>query len=68
MSTACQKVTSLEAVLNALVGNSGPEVDVLKAALHKAKEAARERPLTPQLALTESFFERSRKRIEALEA
>ena len=68
MSAACQKVTSLEAALNALVGLSGPEVDVLKAALHKAKEAARERPLTEQLALTESFIERSRKRIEALEA
>ena len=30
-----------------------PEVDVLKAAVQKAKEAARERPLTEQLVFTE---------------
>ena len=46
MSAAPQKVTSLEAALNVLVGHSGPEVDVLKAVPQKAKEAARERPLT----------------------
>ena len=67
MSATRQKVTSLEAALNVLVGHSGPKVDVLKAALQKAKEAARERPLTEQLAFTESFIERSRKRIEVLE-
>ena len=63
MSAARQKVTSLEAALNVLVGHSGSQVHVLKAALQKAKE----RPLTEQLAFTESFIERSRKRIEVLE-
>ena len=67
MSAARQKVTSLEAALNVMVGHPCPEVDVLKAALQKAKEAARERPLTEQLAFTESFIERSRKRIEVPE-
>ena len=62
-----RKSTSLEAALNVLVGHSGPEVDVLKAAYQKAKEAAHERPLPEQLAFTESFIERSRKRIELLE-
>ena len=45
-----------------MVGHPGPE-----AAFQKAKEAARERLLTEQLAFTESFIERSRKRIEVLE-
>ena len=63
MSAARQKVTSLEAALNVLVGHSGSQVHVLKAALQKAKE----RTLTEQLAFTESFIERSRKRIEVLE-
>ena len=50
-----------------MVGHPGPKVDVLKAAFQKAKEAARERLLTEQLAFTKSFIERSRKRIEVLE-
>ena len=47
---ARSKLSSLEAVLTAMGSYQGPEVDALRSALSKAKQAAQERPLKVQLA------------------
>ena len=64
---ARSKVSSLEAALTAMGCHQGPEVDALRSALQKAKQAAQERPLKVQLAQTDAFVERSRLRIKKLE-
>ena len=64
---ARSKVSSLEAALTAMGSHQGPEVDALRSALQKAKQAAQERPLKVQLAQTDAFVERSRLRIKKLE-
>ena len=64
---ARSKVLSLEAALTAMGSHQGPEVDALRSALSKAKQAAQERPLKVQLAQTDAFVERSRQRIKKLE-
>ena len=46
--------------------HQGPEVEALRSALTKAKQAAEERPLEVQLAQTDAFIERSRFRIQKL--
>ena len=46
---ARSKVSSLEAALTAMGSHQGPEVDALRSALQKAKQAAQERPLKVQL-------------------
>ena len=61
-------VEGIEAALGALaaVGTiDGPEVQVLKDCLSKAKRSAQERPLVQQICQTESYLERARKRLTA---
>ena len=58
-------MASLEAALQALWNFQGPEVDVLKNALSRAKQAAQTRPLKEQL--NDAFIQRSQKRIASLE-
>ena len=64
---ARSKVSSLEAALAALENHRGPEVDALRSASSKAKQAAQERPLKAQLAHTDAFIGRSRFRIQKLD-
>ena len=65
---ASQRVASLEsALLQALAGFDGPEVQCLQAALTKARHAARGIPLKEQVSQTEAFIAKSRKRLAALE-
>ena len=62
---AQKRVGGLEAAVVALaaVGTvDGPEVQVLKQSLQKARRAAQERPITALLSQTEAFVERARKR------
>ena len=56
-----------EAALAAMVNHQGPEVDALRSALSKAKQAAQERPLKVQLAHTAPSIERSPLRIPKLD-
>ena len=67
LEVARSKVSSLEAALAAMGNHQGPEVDALRSALSKAKQAAQERPLKTQLAHTDAFIERSRLRIQKLD-
>ena len=66
LEVARSKVSSLEAALAAMGNHHCPEVDALRSALLKAKQAAQERPLKTQLAHTDAFIERSRLRIQKL--
>ena len=61
----------LEASVAALaaVGTvDGPEVQVLKESLQKARRATQERPINAMLSQTEAFVERARKRLQAHDA
>ena len=51
------KIVRLEKALEVLQDCSGPEIEGLKSALKKAREAAREKPLEKQIA---EFIERGR--------
>ena len=46
----------------------GPEVDYLRDALKKARQAAQERPLTSQMTECRRFIERSERRLEKINA
>ena len=59
------KVVRLEKALEVLQDCSGPEIEGLKSALKKAREAAREPPLEKQISECKEFIERSQKRIAA---
>ena len=67
MEVARSKFSSFEAALAAMGNHQGPEVDALRSALSKAKQAAKERPLKAQLAHTDAFIERSRLRVQKLD-
>ena len=61
------KVERLQKALDALGGLGGPEVDAIKrAALKKAQEVARERPIAELVKECKEFIERSTKRISKL--
>ena len=62
LQEARRRVVSLEAALQAMGDFQGPEVDVLKNALSRAKQAAQTRPLQ-----NDAFIQRSQKRIASLE-
>ena len=47
---------------------AGPEVDYLRDALKKARQAAQERPLTSQMTECRRFIERSERRLEKINA
>ena len=49
-------------------GHDGPEVQVLKESLQKARRAAQERPINAMLSQTEAFVERARKCLQAHDA
>ena len=71
IAAAQKRVGGLEAAVTALaaVGTvDGPEVQVLKQSLQKARRAAQERPITALLSQTEAFVERARKRLQAHDA
>ena len=71
MAAAQKRVGGLEAavaVLAAVGTVDGPEVQVLKQSLQKARRAAQERPITALLSQTEAFVERARKRLQAHDA
>ena len=71
MAAAKKRVGGLEAAVAALaaVGTvDGPEVQVLKESLQKARRAAQERPINAMLSQTEAFVERARKRLQAHDA
>ena len=67
LQEARRRVVSLEAALQAMGDFQGPEVDVLKNSLSRAKQAAQTRPLKEQLAQNDAFIQRSQKRIASLE-
>ena len=71
MQAARKRAEGIEAALGALaaVGTvNGPEVQMLKESLSKAKRFAQERPLDQQNSHTESYLERARKRLTAHDA
>ena len=71
VEAAKKRVDGIEAALGALaaVGTiDGPEVQVLKDCLSRAKRSAQERPLAVQISQTESYLERARKRLTAHDA
>ena len=71
VEAAKKRVDGIEAALGALaaVGTTdGPEVQVLKDCLSRAKRSAQERPLAVQISQTESYLERARKRLTAHDA
>ena len=71
MQVARKRVEGIEAALGALaaVGTvDGPEVQMLKECLAKAKRSAQERPLAQQISHTESCLERAKKRLTAHDA
>ena len=59
------KIVRLEKALEVLQDCSGPEIEGLKSALKKAREAAREPPLEKHIAECKEFIERSQKRVAA---
>ena len=59
--------STVESLQSAMGSHQGPEVDALRSALSKAKQAAQERPLKAQLAHTDALIERSRLRIQKLD-
>ena len=59
------KIVRLEKALEVLQDCSGPEIEGLKSALKKAREAAREPPLEKQIAECKEFIEGSQKRVAA---
>ena len=69
-----KKVSGIEAAYAALAAlasvgtTNGPEVQVLQDVFGKARRAAQESPISVQIAQSESFVERSKKRLEAHEA
>ena len=67
LQEARRRVVSLEAALQAMGDFQGPEVDVLKNSLSRAKQAAQTRPVKEQLAQNDAFIQRSQKRIASLE-
>ena len=71
VEAARKRVDGIEAALGALaaVGRTdGPEVQVLKDCLSRAKRSAQERPIAVQISQTESYLERARKRLTAHDA
>ena len=71
MQVARKRVEGIEAALGALaaVGTvDGPEVQMLKECLAKAKRSAQERPFAQQISHTESCLERAKKRLTAHDA
>ena len=71
MEEAKKKVSGIEAALAALASvatTNGIEVQVLQDALRKARRAAQESPISVQIAQSESFVERAKKRLEAHDA
>ena len=65
-----QKVSGIEAALAALAAagsTEGPEVKALQEALQKARWSAQDLPLQEQLSQNESFMERARRRIAAID-
>ena len=65
---ARSKVQRFEEALKAMGDLQGPEVDYLRDALKKARQAAQERPLTSQMTECRRFIERSERRLEKINA
>ena len=74
MEEAWKKISGIEAALAALAAlasvgtNEGPEVQLLQESLKKTKRAAQESPIAVQVAESESYVDRARKRLEAHDA
>ena len=65
---AKKKISGIEAALTALaslVTTEGPVVELLQESLRKDKKTTQENPIAVQIAQSESFVERARKRLEA---
>ena len=65
---ARSKVQRFEEALKAMGDLQGREVDYLRDALKKARQAAQERPLTSQMTECRRFIERSERRLEKINA